>query len=144
MARGRSPTRGEHRDARDGVPTRRFRTIVAVAASARADRAPVVPVPPIHPGFFRVWSAPPHRTHALTFAPQTARSTHQQPSQKTFKIKQKLGKKQKQNRPLPQWVRMRTGNTIRYAPIFKIPPHLRASLGKKLLVFHLGFPPITR
>lgn len=95
-------------------------------------------------GFFRVWSAPPHRTHTLTFAPQTARSTHQQPSQKTFKIKQKLGKKQKQNRPLPQWVRMRTGNTIRYAPIFKIPPHLRASLGKKLLVFHLGFPPITR
>lgn len=96
-------------------------------------------------GFFRVWSAPHKNAEpALTFAPPTARSTHQQPSQKTFKIKQKLGKKQKQNRPLPQWVRMRTGNTIRYAPIFKIPPHLRASLGKKLLVFHLGFPPITR
>ena len=140
MARGRSPTRGEHRDARDGVPTRRVRTIVAVAASARADRAPVVPVPPIHPGFFRVWSAPPHRTHALTFAPQTARSTHQQPSQKTFKIKQKLGKKQKQNRPLPQWVRMRTGNTIRYAPIFKIPPLSRVTGKKLLLVFRVPRP----
>ncbi|KAL6947280.1 60S ribosomal protein L39 [Hanseniaspora vineae] len=25
-----------------------------------------------------------------------------------------LAKAQKQNRPLPQWVRLRTGNTIRY------------------------------
>ena len=37
-----------------------------------------------------------------------------QPSQKTFKTKKILGKKQKQNRPIPQWIRMRTGNTIRY------------------------------
>jgi len=37
-----------------------------------------------------------------------------QPSQKTFKIKKILGKKQKQNRPIPQWIRMKTGNTIRY------------------------------
>ena len=36
-----------------------------------------------------------------------------QPSYKTFKIKKILGKKQKQNRPIPQWIRMRTGNTIR-------------------------------
>ncbi|XP_078671229.1 large ribosomal subunit protein eL39 [Branchiostoma floridae x Branchiostoma belcheri] len=33
---------------------------------------------------------------------------------KTFRIKKKLAKKQKQNRPIPQWVRMKTGNTIRY------------------------------
>ncbi|CAG0903857.1 unnamed protein product, partial [Cyprideis torosa] len=33
---------------------------------------------------------------------------------KTFRIKMKLAKKAKQNRPIPQWVRMRTGNTIRY------------------------------
>ena len=39
--------------------------------------------------------------------------THQ-PSQKTFKIKKILGKKQKQNRPIPQRIRMKTGNTIRY------------------------------
>nr|CAD7461864.1 unnamed protein product [Timema tahoe] len=31
---------------------------------------------------------------------------------KTFRIKQKLAKKLKQNRPIPQWVRMRTDNTI--------------------------------
>ena len=37
-----------------------------------------------------------------------------QPSHKSFKIKRVLGKKQKQNRPLPQWIRMRTDNTIRY------------------------------
>ncbi|CAG8583568.1 3663_t:CDS:2, partial [Dentiscutata heterogama] len=27
-------------------------------------------------------------------------------------IKRVLGKKQKQNRPIPQWIRLRTGNTI--------------------------------
>ena len=35
-------------------------------------------------------------------------------SHKTFKTKQKLAKAQKQNRPIPQWIRLRTGNTIRY------------------------------
>ncbi|EDW32470.1 GL10425 [Drosophila persimilis] len=33
---------------------------------------------------------------------------------KSFRIKQKLAKKLKQNRSVPQWVRLRTGNTIRY------------------------------
>ncbi|CAI4225430.1 unnamed protein product [Auanema sp. JU1783] len=33
---------------------------------------------------------------------------------KKFFIKRKLAKKQKQNRPMPQWVRMKTGNTIKY------------------------------
>ncbi|KAH3884976.1 hypothetical protein DPMN_008962 [Dreissena polymorpha] len=33
---------------------------------------------------------------------------------KTFRTKMKLARKQKQNRPIPQWVRMKTGNTIRY------------------------------
>ncbi|KAG0208768.1 60S ribosomal protein L39 [Mortierella sp. NVP41] len=36
------------------------------------------------------------------------------PSNKSFIIKRKLGKKQKQNRPLPNWCRMRTDNKIRY------------------------------
>jgi len=35
-------------------------------------------------------------------------------SQKTLKVKRILAKKQKQNRPIPQWIRLRTGNTIRY------------------------------
>ena len=39
-----------------------------------------------------------------------------QPSMKTFKIKKHLAKKQKQNRPIPQWIRLRTDNTIRYVP----------------------------
>ncbi|KAG0218797.1 60S ribosomal protein L39 [Mortierella sp. NVP41] len=38
----------------------------------------------------------------------------QDPSNKSFIIKRKLGKKQKQNRPLPNWCRMRTDNKIRY------------------------------
>ncbi|KAL3526607.1 hypothetical protein ACH5RR_011263 [Cinchona calisaya] len=36
------------------------------------------------------------------------------PSHKTFMIKKKLAKKQRQNRPIPYWIRMRTDNTIRY------------------------------
>ena len=49
---------------------------------------------------------------SLTSPPH--RPSHQQPSQKTFKIKQKLGKKQKQNRPVPNWFRFKTDNKIKY------------------------------
>ncbi|XP_037863993.2 large ribosomal subunit protein eL39-like [Chlorocebus sabaeus] len=35
-------------------------------------------------------------------------------SHKTFRIKQFLAKKQKQNHPIPQWIWMKTGNKIRY------------------------------
>ncbi|XP_045152246.1 60S ribosomal protein L39-like [Echinops telfairi] len=35
-------------------------------------------------------------------------------SHKTFRIKRFLAKTQKQNRPIPQWIRMKTGNKIRY------------------------------
>ncbi|XP_070630369.1 large ribosomal subunit protein eL39-like, partial [Bos indicus] len=35
-------------------------------------------------------------------------------SHKTLRIKRFLAKKQKQNRPIPQWIRMKTGNKIRY------------------------------
>ncbi|KAA6412243.1 MAG: 60S ribosomal L39 [Lasallia pustulata] len=38
------------------------------------------------------------------------------PSHKSFRTKQKLAKALKQNRPIPQWIRLRTGNTIRYGP----------------------------
>jgi large subunit ribosomal protein L39e len=37
-----------------------------------------------------------------------------QPSQKTFRTKRTLAKAQRQNRPLPQWIRMRTDNTIKW------------------------------
>ncbi|XP_042234208.1 60S ribosomal protein L39-like [Homarus americanus] len=33
---------------------------------------------------------------------------------KTFRIKVKLAKKMKQNRPIPPWIRNCTGNKIRY------------------------------
>ncbi|XP_037588524.1 60S ribosomal protein L39-like [Cebus imitator] len=35
-------------------------------------------------------------------------------SHKTFRIKRFLAKKQRRNRPIPQWIRMKTGNKIRY------------------------------
>ncbi|RLN21016.1 hypothetical protein BBJ28_00017196, partial [Nothophytophthora sp. Chile5] len=35
------------------------------------------------------------------------------PSHKTFRTKRILAKKQKQNRPIPQWIRLRTDNTIK-------------------------------
>ncbi|OWZ10562.1 60S ribosomal protein [Phytophthora megakarya] len=38
----------------------------------------------------------------------------QQPSHKTFRTKRILAKKAKQNRPIPQWIRLRTDNTIKY------------------------------
>jgi large subunit ribosomal protein L39e len=37
-----------------------------------------------------------------------------QPSQKTFRTKRTLAKKQRQNRPLPQWIRLRTDNKIKW------------------------------
>ena len=37
-----------------------------------------------------------------------------QPSHKTFRTKRTLAKKMAQNRPIPQWIRMRTGNKIRW------------------------------
>ncbi|CAB1456233.1 unnamed protein product [Pleuronectes platessa] len=37
-------------------------------------------------------------------------------SHKTFRIKRFLAKKQKQNRPIPQWIRMKTGNKISVSP----------------------------
>nr|XP_004652313.1 60S ribosomal protein L39-like [Jaculus jaculus] len=35
-------------------------------------------------------------------------------SHKTFRIKRFLAKKQKQNRPVPPWVQMKTGNKNMY------------------------------
>ncbi|KAM4878546.1 large ribosomal subunit protein eL39, partial [Sylvia borin] len=49
------------------------------------------------------------RRHRRDAALLRAMSSH-----KTFKIKRFLAKKQKQNRPIPQWIRMKTGNKIRY------------------------------
>lgn len=40
--------------------------------------------------------------------------THTQPSLKTFRTKRTLAKKQKQNRQIPNWIRYRTDNKIRY------------------------------
>lgn len=33
---------------------------------------------------------------------------------KSYRLKKRLGKKNKNNRPMPNWIRMRTGNTVRY------------------------------
>ncbi|AQK79747.1 60S ribosomal protein L39 [Zea mays] len=50
----------------------------------------------------------------LRFCPVALRCVPAQPSHKTFRIKKKLAKKMRQNRPIPYWIRMRTDNTIRY------------------------------
>ncbi|CAG5074855.1 Similar to RpL39: 60S ribosomal protein L39 (Spodoptera frugiperda) [Cotesia congregata] len=57
-------------------------------------------------------------TNGSHFAPRSLHFFSRQQADKmsahkTFIIKRKLAKKLKQNRPIPQWVRMRTGNTIR-------------------------------
>ncbi|WWD07975.1 60S ribosomal protein [Kwoniella europaea PYCC6329] len=55
---------------------------------------------------------------SLIYYQQSAPSHQHQlnltPSQKTFIIKQKLAKKARQNRPIPQWFRLKTDNTIQY------------------------------
>ncbi|CAF3426257.1 unnamed protein product [Rotaria socialis] len=50
----------------------------------------------------------------VQYPPTVDVRSRKMPSHKTLKIKKVLAKKQKQNRPVPQWIRMRTGNTIRY------------------------------
>ena len=42
----------------------------------------------------------------------------QMAAHKTFIVKRKLAKAQKQNRPLPQWVRMQTGNKVSVTSYF--------------------------
>jgi len=33
---------------------------------------------------------------------------------KSYRLKKRLGKMNRKNRPMPNWMRMRTGNTVRY------------------------------
>ncbi|CAD0097984.1 unnamed protein product, partial [Aureobasidium mustum] len=53
-------------------------------------------------------------TAGVFFPLRPANKTVKMPSHKSFRTKQKLAKAQKQNRPIPQWIRLRTNNTIRY------------------------------
>nr|OQO32171.1 hypothetical protein B0A51_00540 [Rachicladosporium sp. CCFEE 5018] len=61
--------------------------------------------------------------HDIKSSPATSKTTtHTEdietivnmPSHKSFRTKTKLAKAQKQNRPIPQWIRLKTNNTIRY------------------------------
>ncbi|KAJ1946605.1 60S ribosomal protein L39 [Kickxella alabastrina] len=47
-------------------------------------------------------------------AGETSTSARTYPSNKSFRVKRIIGKKQKQNRPLPQWFRLKTDTKIRY------------------------------
>ncbi|KAL0906250.1 hypothetical protein M5K25_024728 [Dendrobium thyrsiflorum] len=60
---------------------------------------------------FRVES---HSSASVTAAAALLGAAAKMPSFKTFRIKKKLAKKMRQNRPIPHWIRMRTDNTIRY------------------------------
>ncbi|KFY64732.1 hypothetical protein V496_03067 [Pseudogymnoascus sp. VKM F-4515 (FW-2607)] len=65
-----------------------------------------------------------HPAHRITSHPATREMGTEQrtkntadippQSHKSFRTKVKLAKAQKSNRPIPQWIRLRTGNTIRY------------------------------
>eukprot|EP00267_Zea_mays_P022691 XP_008647774.1 uncharacterized protein LOC100280595 isoform X1 [Zea mays] len=76
-----------------------------------------------HPAHFTRSSAiktlrPPPSTESLRpiqgFPCSVVSAAETMPSHKTFRIKKKLAKKMRQNRPIPYWIRMRTDNTIRY------------------------------
>ena len=71
----------------------------------------------------RLCDSPCHESPALTWpsfprphSPLPLSASTVQPSNKSLTIKKILGKKQKQNRPVPQWIRLRTDNKIRYVP----------------------------
>ena len=51
-----------------------------------------------------------------------ATSADTQPSQKTFRIKQKLAKKSRQNRPVPQWFRLKTDSESSLYSLMIWPP----------------------
>ncbi|XP_013115864.1 large ribosomal subunit protein eL39 [Stomoxys calcitrans] len=51
---------------------------------------------------------------SISFPSFVSNKEDEMAAHKTFRIKQKLAKKLKQNRSVPQWIRLRTGNTIRY------------------------------
>ncbi|KAL7789205.1 60S ribosomal protein L39-like protein [Trichoderma afarasin] len=61
-------------------------------------------------------------------------------SHKTFRTKQKLAKAQKQNRPVPQWIRLRTGNTIRCVQI----PQKRDNLPRNYPYDFRSLQPLSR
>ena len=59
------------------------------------------------------------QTRALTLSPLSLTPTRPfspapQPSHKTFRTKRTLAVKLKQNKPIPQWFRLKTDSTIRY------------------------------
>ncbi|KAB0401488.1 hypothetical protein E2I00_009273 [Balaenoptera physalus] len=60
------------------------------------------------PRGMRSTETPPHRAGKGAY-PSVSDSTPTENSIKRF-----LAKKQKENRPIPQWIRMKTGNKIRY------------------------------
>ncbi|KVI04265.1 hypothetical protein Ccrd_017428 [Cynara cardunculus var. scolymus] len=60
------------------------------------------PLPQLHSS-----SPPPFLDVSPLVAPAPIQLPH--PSHKTFMIKKKLAKKMRQNRPIPNWIRMRTG-----------------------------------
>ncbi len=64
---------------------------------------------PSHPAAHTHTSSQP--VQSLTPPPFSLLSPPIQPSQKTFRTKQKLAKAARQNRPIPQWFRLKTDST---------------------------------
>ncbi|KAK6442453.1 60S ribosomal protein L39 [Oleoguttula sp. CCFEE 5521] len=61
------------------------------------------------------------------------------PSHKSFRTKTKLAKAQKQNRPIPQWIRLKTNNTIRYAASSSFLSEETRKMAKKMTdIWNLG------
>ncbi|RWW84319.1 hypothetical protein BHE74_00007077 [Ensete ventricosum] len=74
-------------------------------------------------------------------------ATGEHPSHKTFRIKKKLAKKMRQNRPIPHWIRMRTDNTIRSLPYLPSLPFafpVSFSFQSLMLFFFSSFSQVQR
>lgn len=82
---------------------------------------PLAHSPPLSLGLYALWCAcgpkffdvPTSRKSSSPLTDSIS-NVNKMPSHKSFRTKQKLAKAQKQNRPVPQWIRLRTDNNIRY------------------------------
>lgn len=75
-------------------------------------------------------SPPALRSQSSPRSPSAPR--REQSSHKTFNTKRTLAKKQKQNRPIPQWIRLRTDNKIKcVAPPPLCPARARRAMARR-------------
>ena len=112
----RASSSGAHREPHDLAASSRKSLTLAGTANERSGRPADRPTPKSAAGRRKCTHTSRRERHAAPRARDRAPHPPRppQPSHKTFRTKRTLAKKMAQNRPIPQWIRMRTGNKIRW------------------------------